>query len=492
MKIPLLQINKITGYLVLLGLIALFTPAAQPVSALENLLIADAGIISDAGTDETEGSVAGTEPAVDGPQLPVLTLEMALETARSSNRNLLMAQQAVVLAHEAGRTSLAGFNPDLSFSFNYTRYAASQTIDLPEGETFELQAANNLRAELNFRYPIYQGGERSAAERVIAADMEVSRYQLYQAVGLIDTATVDAYCTAREGFGGLAVRQASYNSLHELERQAQALYDAGYMPLNDLLSVQVAVASAEQQVFEWTNNVQIRQTVLALALGVDVGSRWVLAPVDYPIVEIPFTIAILTDWALENRPEVHELRSEREKIEAQMDTIRATEGPNIDFRANFSESSTAFNFSDPSASLSGSISIWWDLYNFGRTDDLLAPLVAQLDLLDIQEEELHQQIRGEVEVVYYTLQNQYNNVQVSNRALGQAEEALRVATRRMEEGLAIMVEVLDAQSTWTTLGAATVYSSHGYYRVLALLSNAVGIPALDMIALLDAAGEETL
>jgi len=479
---------------ILLGTFLIFNLAATPADALEDLLIADADqavINSDTGLEipsEPGEQLSTVAPDITDP-LPVLNIDSALGLARENNRNILMATQAVEIARAAGRTSLAGFNPDLSFIFNYTRYGAAQTIELPDMDPFVLQAADSIYAGLSFSYPLYHGGNRGATRRVNEADNEIATLQLEQAVNLIDMATVDAYCSAREGFGGLAVRQASYGYLVELERQAQAMYDTGYMPLSDLLAVQVAKAAAHQRVVEWTNNIQTRQSMLNLFMGVDVASRWTIEPVHYPVVEIPFTLETLTDWALENRPELDEIRLQREKILAQIDSIRASEGPNVDLEAGYSRAGSEFNFSDSSATLSAGISVWWDLYNFGRTDDLLAPLEAQLTLMDIQEEELEQQVRQEVESALLSLDTQYYNVQVTNQSLVQAEEALRVANRRFEEGLAIMVEVLDAQSTWTSIGASTVFSSHAYYRVLAMLAQTVGISTRDMIALIEAAGD---
>ena len=71
----------------------------------------------------------------------------------------------------------------------------------------------------------------------------------------------------------------------------------------------------------------------------------------------------------------------------------------------------------------------------------------------------------------------------------ESEEALRVATRRMEEGLSRMVEVLDAETTWTRLGAGTICAQHGYYRTLAVLARSVGLDTQEFIVLIESAGE---
>ncbi len=470
-------VNHTGKSLILFSMILLFTFAGSSAQAMENILLAQADI-PDTNSDLVE--VQDSPEQVDlSVVMPELTLKEAIESALECNRNLLMAQQAIDITRAAGQTSLVGMLPDLSMVYSYTR----------NHKATDMGSEDDFFTGLMFRYPIYHSGERSANRRAAEAGVEISQLDYDIAYAMIAYAATDAYCTAREGFGGLAVRQASYEHLTELERQAQAMYDAGYMPLSDLLAVQVAKSQAEVQVHEWTNNVQTRQTTLAITMGIDASSRWTLVPIDYPIVEIPFSFETLYGWALEQRPELKQLQAEREKLLAQMDAIRASEGPNIDFNAEYTSRASEFGFSDSSNDLSGGISIWWDLYNFGRTDDLLAPLEEQLELLDIQEEQLEEQIYSEVELALLSVNTQFENVRVTTQAVLQAEEALRVSTRRMEEGLGLMVEVLDAQATWTQLGAGSVYATHGYYRTLAALSGSVGVHILDLIALIEAAGE---
>jgi len=473
-----------------LGIALVLILPSQQAKALTDLLLSEAGS-TESGESGDATVAAPSDTAAETAEIPLLTIEEAIGTARESNRNLLMAEQAIELARAGGRSALAGYLPDLSLAYSYTRFAAAQTIDVPDIGSFEIQPADNFYAGLNFRYPIYKGGSREATERASEADISIAELRREQAVALIDMGTIDAYCSAREAFDNLAVRQSSRNALQELEKQAQALYDAGYMPMSDLLSVQVARAAAEQQVFESKNSIQTSQSALALAIGMDIGSQWTLAPVEYPIVEPPFLLETLTQWAMENRPELKEIQAQREKVLAQIESIKATEGPNVDFQAQASRTGSSFGsvFDSGTTSISGTISIWWDLYNFGRTDDLLGPLNAQLELIDIQEKEQREQIRSEVESAFLSLQNLYSSVQVAKESVSQSEEALRVSRRRMEEGLAIMVEVLNAEATWTGTGARVVFSTHAYYRVLAMLSRAAGMRFEDMIALIEASGE---
>jgi len=474
---------------IMMAIFALLVSTGTRANAASNLLLDEAIPVA-----VVEGDLA-TEPAQDVTndvvtsvsEPEVLTLEMALQASFDNNRNIELARQAIELTKAGGQAGLVGFLPDLNMIFSFTRNLKSETVDIPDVGEFEMTPIASWYGAINFRYPIWHNGERDAIVRQNAASEEISESELEIARAMIAYAATDAFCSAREGYGGLAVRQASLAHLTELERQVQAMYDAGYVALSDLLSVQVARSQAELQVVEWTNNIQIRMTYLNLIMGEDVATRWTIVPIDYPIVEIPFSQETLTEWALENRPELKQLRAERARLEAQMDGIRSSTGPQVDFEASYSQRS-AGGLSTGSETVSGTINFWWDLYNFGKTDDLLGPLEAQMAMLDIREVEQDQRIRSEVEQAMLSLNTQLQNVNVTNQAVAQAEEALRVSQRRMEEGLGLMVEVLNAQATWTTLGAQSVFATHMYYRLLAALSGAVAVDPRDLITLIEVSG----
>ena len=424
-----------------------------------------------------------------------LTLEQALSTAMSDNTNLQMAQQAVELARAAGRSALAAFNPDLSMIYSWTRLAAVSKISIPEVGDFTLSSKDTFRFGLTWKYPLFNGGQDIATKKASEAGIETSQYRLDQAKMLVRVGVTIAYTMVLEAREGLKAKKASLDHLTEMLRVTQASYDAGYLPQSALLSIQVARAQAEQAVSEMERNIELAQSGLALAIGADITRRWELTPVEFPEKDVPYSMDTLWDWAVAQRPELKEINSQRDALLAQMDAVRSARKPRINFQGDYSKSASnpvltgAGSGFGGGANLSGTIGIFWDIYDFGSNDAMLAPMREQLKLLDTQEDSLKDQVKQEVESALLNVRTQLGNLGVMRKAVAQAEEAYRVALRRQQEGLGITLEVLNAESTLAQITAGLLHIQYEYYRGLANLAQSTGMTTHDLIALLTASGK---
>jgi len=476
---------------ILAGLLCL-TSGPGGAKAQENLL-ADG---SEAISSEQPAQLVRTDGAAtqESTSQQELTLKDALTAAMSDNTNLQLAMQAVELTRAGGRSAMASFNPDLSMMYSYTRLGGVQKISVPDVGDFSMGSLDTYRLGLTFKYSLYNGGQDVATRQASEAQVEGARLKVDQAKMLIEVGVTTAYTMVLEAREALDAKRASLDHINEMLRVAQANYDAGYLPQSDLLSVQVAKAQAEQAVAEMERNLELAQSGLAIAVGADITTRWKLAPVQYPESDIPFSQETLWDWALGQRPELKEIKTQRDAIEAQMDAIRSARKPRVNFQADYSNSgskptlggSTGFG---GGTSLSGTVGIFWDLWDSGRTDDILAPLQEQMGLLDLQEASLRDQIKQEVESALLNVRTQLGNLTVMRGAVSQAEEAYRVAQRRQQEGLGITLEVLNAESTLAQTSAGLTHMTYEYYRALSVLAQSVGLTTDDLVALIVAAKE---
>jgi outer membrane protein TolC len=447
-------------------------------------------------TEDLIGSSQPSASSVESSPLEKLTLEMALSTAMSDNNNLQMAQQAVELARAAGRSAMTAFYPDLSMMYSWTRFADASKVTIPGSDnTITISPKDSFRFGLTWKYPLFNGGQDKATQRASDAGTEQAKFKVDQAKMLVGIGVTTVYTMVLEAREGLKASKASLDHLTEMLRVAQANFDAGYLPNSDLLSIQVARAQAQQSVSEMERNIELAQSGLAIAIGADITKRWDLASVEFPEKDIPYDLNTLWDWAASSRPEMKEIKAQRDALYAQMDAIRSARRPRINFQGDLSKSAenpvlvgSGGGFGG-GMSISGTIGIFWDLYDFNRTDTSLDPLREQLKLLDIQEASLKDQLKQEVESSLLNVRTQLGNLEVMRKAVAQAEEAYRVAGRRQQEGLGITLEVLNAESTLAQTSAGLTHIQYEYYRGLANLAQSVGMTTDDLIALLTASSE---
>jgi outer membrane protein TolC len=457
-----------------------------PAVAQTNLLIAQAD--GDM-TDEPPTLLDSLEAVDVSTSLPDLTLSEAIDMALSDNNNIEMARQAVDIARASGRSALTQFLPDLSMAYVYTRLGDANVIEVPDVGEFVLQPENSFFWGLTFKYPLYNGGQDTATRRSSDAETRGAEYRLDEAEDMIRLSVTGAFMGILQMQAGLDAARASRNHLDEVVRTSQALYDEGYLPLSDLLSVQVAQSRAIQSVAELERNLEVAQSSFAILIGGDITDRWNLVPVEYPESDIPYDLDTLWDWALSTRSELKEIDTQRESVEAQMAAIRSSRNPRVSLQADYSRSGSDL-FPDDSTVLQGTVSIFWDLYDFGRADDLLAPLEERMGLLDTQYDDMQNQVRQEVESALLDVRTQLGNLEVSRQARAQAREAYRVASRRLEEGLGLTLGVLNAEADLSQTDAGYYSVLYSYYRAIATLARTVGMTTDDLVVLISTDMEE--
>ena len=451
--------------------------AGNPARSKENLL-------SDASPPPPPAQAATVSTSQ-----PELNLNQALAKALTDNTNLQMAEQAVEIALASGKSALAGFRPDLSMDYTYTRLAAVPKETIPGLGTFPLATADTFSLGLTFKYMLYNGGQNLAIDRAATAQVNAAGYRLDEAKMLINVGVTTAYTSVLEAQAALEASKTSLDNVNEVLRVSQANFDAGFLPQSDLLSVEVAQAQGLQAVSQAEQNLELARSALALTVGSDIRERWDLAPVAYPESEIPLTLDNLWDYAMAQRPELKELKSQRDALIAQMDATRTATHPRISFEAGFSQSAPTPILQGNGglgggSNLSGTVGIFWDFDDFGKTDAMLDPLRRQLDLMNIQEISLRDQVRQEVETSLLSVKTQLGNLAVMRKAVEQAQEAYRVAYRRQQEGLGITLEVLTAEATLAQTTLGLTHGLYEYYRNLAQLAQTVGMSTDDLVALI--------
>jgi outer membrane protein len=433
---------------------------------------------------EPEGGLIPEVP--ESTILPELTLTDALMLCLENNRDIQSSELNIDNAYAQRDSNLSSFLPGWSTSYSYTRYGAASTISTGDF-SYTLQPIQSVRWALMFSYPLYSGGRDDALRHASDASIRAAEYDLRTELAYRTLDVIQAYLGVLEAEAGLSAMKESLTHLDEVSRTAQASYDAGLIPLNNLLSAQVARSQVAQAVTSMESNVELAKSSLAILVTGNLSDRWSLDEVEFPETDVPYPLETLWEWALENRPSLKSLDAGREALVAQIEAMKTSGNPNVSFDAQYSR--TGEDLIPSTSSISGSISIFWNFYDFGGSDDRAAPLENQLEQLDLQREAQAEMIKQQVEQALLFVRTQLGNLAVSREALAQAEEAARVARRRQDEGLGLMIEVLDAEATLAQTKVNSIQILYDYYGGLAALSRTVGMPTEDLLALITAARE---
>jgi len=338
----------------------------------------------------------------------------------------------------------------LQTSSLYSRVAAGVTISqlvTDFGRTANLAEAAKLRAAAQEQLV---GNTRAA----ILIEVDQAYYQALAA----DTV--------------LTVAQAVVENRRLTLRQVRALAQSSLKSTLDVSFAEVAVSEAELALVRAENDVQAGCARLCAALGAAQAERFELADEPLPPAVEP-NPEVAVAQALQQRPDLAALRLARDAAhrfaQAEKDLSRPTVSlmgaagglPAADPRLRSTYSAAGVNVSVPI--LNG------NLYAARRSEADLRAEAAGRDI-----EDLTVQVSEQVRVAWLEANTAFRRLDVTARLVAQAEQSLRLAQTRYDNGLGSMVELNQAQLIQVSAEIAAAGAKYEYLGRRAALAFVTG------------------
>ncbi len=319
--------------------------------------------------------------------------------------------------------------------------------------------------------PLYAGGEisnrvMSAEARAAAAIQETasSRADLLRAVG-------EAYIGVLRSQRELEVAERNLASLAAHEREVQRRFEQECVPRSDLLSAQVATATAEQLRLRRLHQRETARGEYNRLLGRPLGAPLELEDAELPPLDGDLDQLQCLAWA--QRPELAQLFSSADAHEFEAQRLRGSARPHVNAvgRYDFEEN----RFQTPQAISTAAIVVDWNFYDAGRSRRAACAEQTRAASLVKLAEDLKSRIALEVLTEWNSVMEAAARLEVAARALTQAEENLRVSTLRYERGSTVESEVLDAQTRWTQAASDSHNARYDAAVAQIRLRHAVGV-----------------
>lgn len=250
----------------------------------------------------------------------------------------------------------------------------------------------------------------------------------------------------------IGVQEQSIRLLESQLQDQQNRFEAGTVPRFNVLQAQVALSNQRPDLFTARNNLRIAQLQLAKTLGLDFDPRRGDSPplecvgdMDYQPRRMELTQAIAV--ATERRSF---LKQQRAAILVQRDQIRiALAGYLPTVRANggyeFQSSPFSDNVRDVSSGYTFGATGNWPIFDGFETAGKVKQARAQLATAEINYDDAVRQVELEVQQAYSNLQQGTELIRSQTENVGQANEALRLASARLGAGAGTQLEVLNAR-----------------------------------------------
>jgi outer membrane protein len=356
----------------------------------------------------------------------------------------------------------------------------------PDG-TFKLiypDVPDNWRSRLDLQWPIYTGGKTQALEKAADAESE--------ATGLdMENARADLRLEATRAFWALVTSTEAVRVVREsvtrIEGQlgdVKARFDAGFLPPNDVLTVQTRVSRQHALLIEAENQQAGARAVLSRLIGAPLDDSYepdaVLDPGTLTRVaaQVQAPGPALTDEARAHRADRQAMTFRASAADARIDQARAGFFPVVGIGAGVDYARPNPRIFPREASWKSSwdlgVNVSWTLWNWGRTSAEVAEATLQATALRERLAELDTQIGLEVRQRQLDLDSARAEVKPASDAVESAAEARRVVQERFAAGVATSSDLLDAQQDLLQAELDRTRALAGVHLAEARLARALG------------------
>lgn len=410
--------------------------------------------------------------AAEPPQ--ALTLDEAVALALENSPDLAAAAYRVEIARAGLQQTEAAFWPRVRLGGGYAAsdnpvQAFMMTLsqrDFSFNANFNNpDVTDHLNGQVAATWSLYNGGRDLAWRQAARLGIAASEHSLAAARQDLVFEVTRAFHTIHKARGFVAAAAAAVGSMESNVVVATERVAAGQALKADRLDAEVRLAEAREGLVNAHNALALAETVFGNVIGLD-SSASVTA------VEPAASAAEPVDEADAVRPEWLAARNSVAVAEKQLRAARGGYQPQVNAFASYDlDSGDARHYAD---SWMAGVSVRVDLFDGFLTKGQVAEARARLDVAREELRRLELALALEQKQARLNLDAAAARLETTVRAVVQAQESLQIAQDRYAEGLALLTQVLDAESALTGARQRRVAAETDYQVAVAALARARG------------------
>jgi len=372
-----------------------------------------------------------------------LNLDSVLKQVMTNYPTIKEAEQAIVAAESKVGLSKSAYYPNISLSSSYSHLGPISSISFPGLGTFDMYAANNYSATVNFEETIYDFGKTT--KNVSFANQnskltKLSENQIKQQLSLI---TVGNFFSLVYLQKAILIKNEELDNLNEHLHFIEKKTETGSSTEYEVLTTKVRISAIENQKTDLETSLKIGQSKLNALLGKPLTTS--LAVRNNLTSYFPFDILdSLISKALNQRDEVKIVNQKEVLAQMKLDNINATNNPSLSLFANGGLKNGYFpDLNTAKANYIVGISFNFPLFDATRTK--YNRIAAQADIQSVQQEKDMTQRTVTEDIVenYENVSTAQQKVKQAKLQVEQAERAYQLAEIRFQSGNITNLDLLD-------------------------------------------------
>jgi len=429
-------------------------------------------------------------------QVPRFTLNDAILTALRQNPSIQIARQEIertkglyiqmraeALPQIAMTGSFQDIDPHLQVNHGLSAQAAATPTPVPTatpigGTGTTLNSFNGVERSYNVKIQatqvIFAGGRIISQIRAADFTRDGSYYAFRNAIDLVVATVRQQFYQVLLNRALIGVQEESVNLLKSQLQDQQNRFEAGTVPRFNVLQAQVALSNQYPNLIAAQNNYRISQLQLAKTLGLDFNpNRGDAAPLE-AIGELMYQprrmlLAEAIELAKARRPFLKQQKAIVLSNAQQVRVARSGYFPQINATGGSEVRSSSFsdNPRDVSSGYIFGATGSWAIWDWGATYGQVKQARAVLEESKITLDDAGRQVELEVQQQDSNLKQSAELVHATEQSVGQAQEALRLASARLSAGAGTQLEVLNSRVEVTLAQSNRLQALYSYNTALA-------------------------
>jgi len=439
---------------------------------------------------------AGQEKTGDSALLPTarpepgkrLALGRAVRIALENNPDMDVAVARIRQSEAMIARALAAFWPAVSVYSEYTEGEA------PSAYLFKTIDQRSFPPRLNFNDPgpfenlevggrvhlnLFRGGRDYLRKRMAETGRSIRELDRLSICNGLACSVIHAYFNVLAATEYIRIARESVNTVREELRVIRVRFRAGGVLKSDVLSLEVRLAQAREELIRSRNGYSLALASLANLMGLDPDTKLLLEEGGRLGVELPASYEEGLSLAIAVRPELEKARLSVIRSRMGIDAARGEYLPRVDAQGHYYFDDEGTQFESDRANWTMGLKLDWDLFTGGSTGASVREAEAVLEEMLAADRKTTLSVKLDLRSAYLALEEAGARIEVSRASVAQAEESLRLVKKQYEGGSAAVTRYLDAELDRSRTEIRAITARYDREKARADVARALGLWAAE-------------
>ena len=328
---------------------------------------------------------------------------------------------------------------------------------------------------LGVMFPLYTGGRIENTIKRRSYELNAADAQVELSLQNVRYKAIAAYYDALQKENMLSVAQSAVNMGEAQLKMLTVQFEEGAVARSDLLQMQVQLAGYQQDLLRAQGALKVSMSTLKSCVGVSPKQEVTLA--DGFIYEpYPHDLDECTDFALRNRPDGIAAAYGVKAAKSAKDVAKSADRPTLNAVMSRNITGDGAFRQERSSNWQAGFNLTWNIFDNGATAANVQTADAEVVRREAVLKETLKTIRLQTENAYTQMRAAEERIAAAQHALRQAEKSNDLAKIRYEEGVDILLNVMDAQEKLTQARTRYYTALYEYNLYRAELVKSMGSP----------------